>query len=585
MLKKTTPRNINIRTASRRRSFWRFFKLSRRAKLAGFVLIFALISGTAVYLAEADTAIACPISKGRKITSPYGDRIHPITKKKKFHAGVDIASDNDDPVYAAQAGTVSVKGSAGSKSGYGLEINLSGSSYNFKYAHLSKELVSSDPDKKVDAGQLIGYTDTSGAVTGPHLHLEMRNKSGGLINPFPHYKDCSGGGASTPVTGGSSSSPSTKTVTAVCHDNTWRKGDRGPCIEHIQYHLLDIGVGIGPSNRVDGIFGPGVEEAVKFAQTNIIKINPIGIVGPATWAGLHKAMQDFVPVVDWTFVPDSQQKVVPIQSGIGPIDDTVSAPEFKPPQPGSPGAPGASIGQGTGGTGGTGGTATGNNTVGGNGGNGGSGTCVGGCKPGQAGTSTPGQPGTSNPGTATQGSAGSSGAAGTRGTSGTSGTSGTQGSKGTQGGIFIGGQSQSSGSSSTSSSSTPPISKQYVLRSHASGRCLDSDGTTSGKDSQIWDCLGNANQKWGFASDGTIRLGANGMCLEVEGGKTANGSPVQIYSCNGGSHQRWQWNNDGTIRSTATGKCLDVEDNKLDNGSDIQIWDCFGTANQKWGSW
>ena len=51
------------------------------------------------------------------VTSPQGYRIHPITGKHTYHAGVDLDADDGNPIYAAAAGTVTY---AGWISGYGL---------------------------------------------------------------------------------------------------------------------------------------------------------------------------------------------------------------------------------------------------------------------------------------------------------------------------------------------------------------------------------------------------------------------------------------------------------------------------------
>ena len=51
------------------------------------------------------------------VTSPQGYRIHPITGKYTYHAGVDLDANYGTPIHAAAAGTVTY---AGWISGYGL---------------------------------------------------------------------------------------------------------------------------------------------------------------------------------------------------------------------------------------------------------------------------------------------------------------------------------------------------------------------------------------------------------------------------------------------------------------------------------
>ncbi len=59
-------------------------------------------------------------------------------------------------------------------------------------------------------------------------------------------------------------------------------GMKGPAVTGLQYRLRAIGVLKG---EADGVFGPETQEAVKAAQRKF-NLNPDGVVGPATWAGL-----------------------------------------------------------------------------------------------------------------------------------------------------------------------------------------------------------------------------------------------------------------------------------------------------------
>ncbi|MEV0533206.1 RICIN domain-containing protein [Kitasatospora sp. NPDC050463] len=113
-------------------------------------------------------------------------------------------------------------------------------------------------------------------------------------------------------------------------------------------------------------------------------------------------------------------------------------------------------------------------------------------------------------------------------------------------------------------------------------KCLDVRGGSSsnGTPIQMWDCLGNVNQSWQIASDGTIR--AVGKCLDVTGGATGNGTPLQIWDCNGTGSQKWVVRADGAIVNPQSGRALDVRGYDTANGALVQIWDFNGTANQLW---
>ena len=117
-------------------------------------------------------------------------------------------------------------------------------------------------------------------------------------------------------------------------------------------------------------------------------------------------------------------------------------------------------------------------------------------------------------------------------------------------------------------------------------KCLDVPGaaTANGTQVQIWDCNGQANQRWTLASNGEISVysGSSRKCLDAYGGGTANGTAAVIWDCNGGSNQKWRLNSDGTIRSVQSGLCLDVEGWGTANGSKVHLWTCHGGANEQW---
>ena len=54
--------------------------------------------------------LACPLKEKFRISSTYGGRIHPLTKKRSFHSGIDMAVELAAPVYATASGTVLSRG-------------------------------------------------------------------------------------------------------------------------------------------------------------------------------------------------------------------------------------------------------------------------------------------------------------------------------------------------------------------------------------------------------------------------------------------------------------------------------------------
>lgn len=113
------------------------------------------------------------------ITSHYGNRLHPICKKYKFHYGLDLATKVNNPIYASANGKVIT---AGASNGYGLMVELDhGKNIKTKYAHLSKILVKNG--EHVIRGQVLGLQGRTGNATSDHLHFEIYI-AGSPINPY-----------------------------------------------------------------------------------------------------------------------------------------------------------------------------------------------------------------------------------------------------------------------------------------------------------------------------------------------------------------------------------------------------------------
>lgn len=120
------------------------------------------------------------------ITSPYGERIHPIYKTKRFHSGIDIGAGYGDTVMAAKGGTVITveypyPGQNTGGSGYGNYVVIDhGNGLSTLYGHMRSINVS--VGDYVNAGTAIGEVGSTGTSEGPHLHFEVR-VYGSTVNP------------------------------------------------------------------------------------------------------------------------------------------------------------------------------------------------------------------------------------------------------------------------------------------------------------------------------------------------------------------------------------------------------------------
>jgi len=116
-----------------------------------------------------------------RITSTYGVRV--LSRRKEFHAGIDIGGPAGTNIVAAESGRVSY---TGYMRGFGNVIVLSHEGgYSTVYAHNSVNLVKKG--QYVKKGSIIGKVGRTGNATGSHLHFEIR-LSGKPVNPLPYLK-------------------------------------------------------------------------------------------------------------------------------------------------------------------------------------------------------------------------------------------------------------------------------------------------------------------------------------------------------------------------------------------------------------
>jgi murein DD-endopeptidase MepM/ murein hydrolase activator NlpD len=126
-----------------------------------------------------------PISPGDQvwITSTYGYRFDPFTKRRTMHHGIDFAGNTGIKIYATGDGKV-IDANL-SPYGYGKEVYIDhGFGYSSRYAHLQKIHVK--PGQMVKRGEHIGDLGSSGRSTGPHLHYEVYH-NGVPRNPMYFY--------------------------------------------------------------------------------------------------------------------------------------------------------------------------------------------------------------------------------------------------------------------------------------------------------------------------------------------------------------------------------------------------------------
>lgn len=132
--------------------------------MRGIIFLLLLLPPT-VFAAD----VAQPLGVIR-VSSPFGNRTHPVKLRTQRHDGLDLAARKGSPIHSLGAGKVIFAGQYG---GYGNLIVISHTtSLVTLYGHCDEVRVG--VGDRVKVGELIGTVGATGMVTGPHLHLEVR---------------------------------------------------------------------------------------------------------------------------------------------------------------------------------------------------------------------------------------------------------------------------------------------------------------------------------------------------------------------------------------------------------------------------
>ena len=139
----------------------------------------------------------CPVSAPYTITQTYAEHLayaaeHPGTV---YNGGIDLYSAMRE-IYAAFPGTV--EKCAFQANGYGNYIMLRHEWGFSLYAHLDRLCV--NVGEKVASGDLIGIMGSTGFSTGTHLHFEIRDLTGTVLDPSEFFEQPTDVNAHSPLT-------------------------------------------------------------------------------------------------------------------------------------------------------------------------------------------------------------------------------------------------------------------------------------------------------------------------------------------------------------------------------------------------
>ncbi|WP_169568769.1 M23 family metallopeptidase [Sneathiella limimaris] len=126
--------------------------------------------------------LARPVDVGY-VSSSFGKRRDPITKRTAFHSGVDIAGPRNSAILATAPGKVVFAGHSGA---YGRMVEIDhGQGFTTKFGHLKKIHVKKGD--MVDFRTKVGTMGSTGRSTGRHVHYEIIY-NGKHQNPAKFFK-------------------------------------------------------------------------------------------------------------------------------------------------------------------------------------------------------------------------------------------------------------------------------------------------------------------------------------------------------------------------------------------------------------
>lgn len=133
----------------------------------GAATLLALNDGLRAFVAAIPATL--PVREER-VSSGFGVRRHPISRRLGAHEGIDFVPVAGREVLAAGDGVVRFAGRGG---GYGkLVVVEHAFGFETRYAHLSRIAVV--PGQRVSPSDAIGIMGSTGYSTGVHLHFEIR---------------------------------------------------------------------------------------------------------------------------------------------------------------------------------------------------------------------------------------------------------------------------------------------------------------------------------------------------------------------------------------------------------------------------
>ena len=218
---------------------------------------------------------------GRRITSPYGPRRHPITGQLgKMHRGIDYGGRFE--VLSAGHGVVAREGY---NSGAGNWVVIDHGQVQTAYFHGATR-TGLKKGQRVQAGDVVFMSGSTGMSTGDHLHFEVRTGRSGLwgsdVDPTPYLN----GKAAVTVL----------PVSGRADRATWRAWQTW--LQKLDYYKGRVDGVPGPmtfrafqawvSVAEDGLLGPVTRKAVQ----RELNVKADGLWGRETWSTIQRKLNE-----------------------------------------------------------------------------------------------------------------------------------------------------------------------------------------------------------------------------------------------------------------------------------------------------
>lgn len=137
-----------------------------------------LTSAQENYAGASGGRVPSPFDMGAVTGRGYGFNDPDSDFPSGVHEGIDYDMPEGTPLYAPFAGTVIAQPSGG----YGNMVTIQlDNGYQFRMGHMQGFAVTTG--QRVDPGELLGLSGSTGNSTGPHVHVEWRDPNGQALDP------------------------------------------------------------------------------------------------------------------------------------------------------------------------------------------------------------------------------------------------------------------------------------------------------------------------------------------------------------------------------------------------------------------